>query len=170
MRIQELVAHWEANSKGERTPQTYSINLPLREAAQILALKEMYPDCTEDQILTDLLCYALAELSQAFPYEAGRQVAQDEYGDPIYEDAGLTSCPPFTSFRLSFSAFSFFSPFSFTDFPFFFCTSRTFPIPFFLLPSLSICCSAASSFPKFHVSLLFIYLCLFLTSHSFPPV
>ena len=90
MRIQELVAHWEANSKGERTPQTYSINLPLREAAQILALKEMYPDCTEDQILTDLLCYALAELSQAFPYEAGRQVAQDEYGDPIYEDAGLT--------------------------------------------------------------------------------
>ena len=90
MRIQDLVAHWEQASKGERTRQQYSINLPLKEAAQILALKEMYPDCNEEQILTDLLCYALGELSQAFPYEAGKEVAQDEYGDPIYEDAGLT--------------------------------------------------------------------------------
>lgn len=90
MRIQELVAHWETNNKGERTPQQFSIHLPLKEAAQVLALKEMYPDCSEEQILTDLLCFALGELSQAFPYEAGQQVAQDEYGDPIYEDAGLT--------------------------------------------------------------------------------
>ncbi|MAR89980.1 MAG: hypothetical protein SV765_11090 [Pseudomonadota bacterium] len=90
MRIQELVAHWEKANKGERTRQEFSIHLPLKEAAQILALKEMYPDCTEEQILTDLLCYALTELSQSFPYEAGQEVARDEYGDPIYEDAGLT--------------------------------------------------------------------------------
>jgi hypothetical protein len=90
MQIQELVNHWENASKGERTPQQFSIHLPLKEAAQVLALREMYPDCTEEQILTDLLCFALGELSQAFPYEAGQQVSQDEYGDPIYADAGLT--------------------------------------------------------------------------------
>ena len=90
MRIQELVTHWEKANRGERTRQQFSINLPLREAAQVLALKEMYPDCSEEQILTDLLCFALGELSQSFPYEAGKEVAQDEYGDPIYEDAGLT--------------------------------------------------------------------------------
>lgn len=90
MRIQELVAHWEKASKGERTRQQFSINLPLKEAAQVLALREMYPDCSEEQILTDLLCFALGELSQSFPYEAGQEVTQDEYGDPIYADAGLT--------------------------------------------------------------------------------
>ena len=36
MRIQELVAHWEKASKGERTRQQFSINLPLKEAAQVL--------------------------------------------------------------------------------------------------------------------------------------
>ncbi|AUM14287.1 hypothetical protein [Ketobacter alkanivorans] len=90
MRIQELVAHWEKANKGERTRQQFSINLPMKEAAQVLALKEMYPDCTEEQILTDLLCFALNELSQSFPYEAGQEVTTDECGDPIYEDAGLT--------------------------------------------------------------------------------
>lgn len=90
MRVKELVKHWENTSKGARTHQQFSIPLPLKEAAQVLALKEMYPDCTEEQILTDLLSFALSELNQAFPYEAGLEVAQDEYGDPIYEDVGLT--------------------------------------------------------------------------------
>ena len=90
MRIQEVVNHWESASKGERTPQEFSIKLPLKEAAQVMALKDMYPDCTEEQILTDLLCFALGELEQAFPYEEGKQVSQDEFGDPIFEDAGLT--------------------------------------------------------------------------------
>lgn len=90
MRIQEVVDHWESASKGERTPQEFSIKLPLKEAAQVLALKDMYPDCSEEQILTDLLCFALGELNEAFPYKAGREVSRDEFGDPIYEDDGMT--------------------------------------------------------------------------------
>lgn len=90
MRIQELVNHWESASHGERTRREFSIHLPLKEAAQVLALAEMYPDCTENQILTDLVCYALGQLKEAFPYEAGRQVAVDECGDPVFEDAGAT--------------------------------------------------------------------------------
>ncbi len=90
MRIQEVVDHWEHSSKGEKTPQEFSIHLPLKEAAQVLALKEMYPDCSQEQILTDLLSFALAELNQAFPYKAGREVSRDEFGDPVYEDEGMT--------------------------------------------------------------------------------
>lgn len=91
MRIQELVDHWESASRGERTRREFPIHLPLKEAAQVLALAEMYPDCTENQILTDLVCFALQQVKEAFPYEIGdRQIAQDECGDPIFEDAGLT--------------------------------------------------------------------------------
>lgn len=91
MRIQDLVQHWENASRGERTQREFSIHLPLKEASQILALKEMYPDCTEEQLLTDLLCFALQQLRESFPYERGdKQIAVDEYGDPIYEDAGKT--------------------------------------------------------------------------------
>ena len=91
MRIQELVQHWESASRGERTQREFSIHLPLREASQVLALKEMYPDCSEEQLLTDLVCFALQQLGEAFPYEQGdRQIAVDECGDPIFEDAGLT--------------------------------------------------------------------------------
>ena len=91
MRIQELVSHWESASRGERTRREFSIHLPLKEAAQVLALREMYPDCSEDQILTDLICFALQQVKEAFPYEAGeKQIAVDECGDPIFEDTGLT--------------------------------------------------------------------------------
>jgi len=91
MHIQELVQHWENASRGERTQREFSIHLPLKEAAQVLALKEMYPDCSEEQLLTDLLCFALQQLRESFPYEQGsRQIAVDEYGDPIFEDAGKT--------------------------------------------------------------------------------
>lgn len=91
MRIQDLVKHWEKASRGERTQREFSIQLPLKEASQILALKEMFPDCTEEQLLTDLLCFALQQLGESFPYQPGdRQIAVDEFGDPIYEDVGQT--------------------------------------------------------------------------------
>lgn len=91
MRIQDLVQHWENASRGERTQREFSIHLPLKEASQILALKEMYPDCTVEQLLTDLLCFSLQRLGESFPYERGeRQIAVDECGDPVFEDAGQT--------------------------------------------------------------------------------
>lgn len=91
MRIHELVKHWEKTSRGERTQREFSIQLPLKEASQILALKEMYPDCSEEQLLTDLLCFALRQLGESFPYQQGeKQIAVDEFGDPVFEDIGQT--------------------------------------------------------------------------------
>ena len=96
MRVVELVDRWEAHNQGQRTNRMFSIHLPVKEAAQVLALAELYPDCTEDQILADLIGVALKELNAAMPYKEGeRQIAVDEFGDPVYEDAGMT--PKFIS-------------------------------------------------------------------------
>ncbi len=91
MNIQTLLGHWQASYHGKRTSRSFPIELPIDEAAKILALAEMYPDQNQAQIITDLLRAALNELEEYFPYQAGnRQVTTDENGDPIYEDVGLT--------------------------------------------------------------------------------
>jgi len=61
------------------------------DAAKIHALAEMYPRRSINQIITDLLNAALREVESSFPYKAGKTiVAQDEEGDPLYEDVGPT--------------------------------------------------------------------------------
>lgn len=90
MRIKDLLSQWEATNKSPRAVREFRIHLPLEEAAQILALKEMYPDRTEQQLLGDLLSAVLSEMEQHFPYVAGKKIGEDEFGDPIFEDAGLT--------------------------------------------------------------------------------
>lgn len=102
MRIQAMVDQWEANNRGEKTQRTFTIKLPLKQAAQLMALREMYPDCSEEQMLTDLIGAALDELKEALPYEAGTvKIAEDEYGDPIFADNGLT--PKFISLTRKYS-------------------------------------------------------------------
>ena len=55
-----------------------------------MALAGTYPLRTETQIITELLNSALDELVAAFPYAKGKKfMAEDEYDDLIYEDAGL---------------------------------------------------------------------------------
>ncbi len=89
MSIKELVQEWESKAADRLTAREYSIRLPLHEAARIAALAEMYPLRTESQIITDLLSSALDELESALPYVEGtRVVAEDEEGDPVYEDVG----------------------------------------------------------------------------------
>jgi len=91
MRVRELVEQWEQNTRGELSPKEFLVALPLAEAAQILALAEMYPEQSVEQIINGLLSAALAELKESLPYKAGnKSVAVDEMGDPIYEDLGLT--------------------------------------------------------------------------------
>jgi hypothetical protein len=51
----------------------------------------MFPGRTPEQLTTELLSAALAELAAAMPYVAGQRViATDEQGDPVYEDVGPT--------------------------------------------------------------------------------
>ena len=91
MHIRQLLEEWEANSHGHVAPVKLSINLPTEYMARILALVELYPQRTQEQIIIELLGAALKELGEAFPYVQGDKViAEDEFGDPIYEDTGLT--------------------------------------------------------------------------------
>ena len=91
MHIKQLLDVWESSSHGQEAPINIMVNLPLDEAARILALNELYPERTTEQIFIELLTVALDELEEAFPYVQGDKViAEDEFGDPIYEDTGLT--------------------------------------------------------------------------------
>jgi hypothetical protein len=91
MHIKQLLEEWESNSHGHEAPISMSVNIPLDVAARILALNELYPERTQEQIFIELLTVALDEIEEAFPYVQGDKViAEDEFGDPIYEDSGLT--------------------------------------------------------------------------------
>ena len=91
MRIAELIQRWKKKAPSNTLVRTYPASLPLRDAARIEALHLMYPDCTESQLMADLIHAALDELEVAMPYVPGQRViAEDDYGDPIYEDLGPT--------------------------------------------------------------------------------
>lgn len=91
MRVHDLVQAWEQGATEQRTRDYYTVRLPVHDAAKVAALAELYPGRSEADIITDLLSAALDEVEAAFPYVPGqRVVAEDELGDPLYEDNGLT--------------------------------------------------------------------------------
>src|SRR3569832_1238320 len=91
MKVRELLTRWQTGADERRALREFQVRLPLRDAARLLALAEMYPGRSEAQLVTELLSVALDELEAAFPYVQGSTVvAEDEQGDPIYEDTGLT--------------------------------------------------------------------------------
>lgn len=88
-KVMDLLKEWQSAHSGPMTAQRYAIRLPVHEAARIAALADMFPGLGAEQIITDLLRAALDELEQGFPYlPGGRVIAEDEQGDPVYEDAG----------------------------------------------------------------------------------
>jgi hypothetical protein len=91
MRIAELIQRWNKESTARTDVRAYSVHLPLRDAARIEALHLMYPGRSDSQLMADLIRAALDELEVAMPYVPGsRVIAEDDYGDPIYEDLGPT--------------------------------------------------------------------------------
>ncbi len=91
MDIKELLQTWEKSAGVKLAPREYPVRLSLHDAARVAALAEMYPLKTETEIITELLAVALDLVQASFPYEQGSQViAEDELGDPIFEDVGRT--------------------------------------------------------------------------------
>ncbi len=91
MTIRDLVENWEDNAQGLLKEETYKVHLTLEDAAKIDALSEMYPRRTREQLVSELVSAALAELEESFPYIEGSEIATiDEFGDPIYKDKGPT--------------------------------------------------------------------------------
>ena len=91
MRFKELLDDWRQNASGARTSTEYSVRLSVDDAARLHALTDLFPGRTREQLITDLLGAALQEVATAMPYVAGSKViSNDEQGDPVYEDVGLT--------------------------------------------------------------------------------
>lgn len=91
MKITDLIPRWGNQTRAALGGKPYRFQLPLRDAARIEALQVMYPDCSEEEIVSDLLRAALDELEVAMPYVPGsRIIAEDDQGDPIFEDLGPT--------------------------------------------------------------------------------
>lgn len=91
MKVRDLVKEWDRTASGEMAAEHYSIRLDIEDAARLAALADLYPKRSPEQLLSDLVSAALNDLESGFPYVRGSKViAEDEQGDPIYEDVGAT--------------------------------------------------------------------------------
>ena len=91
MRFKALLNTWGKKHARERTDERFSIRLTVEDAARLNALAELFPGNDSERLISDLLSAALDETEAAMPYVAGeRIIREDEFGDPVYEDVGLT--------------------------------------------------------------------------------
>lgn len=91
MRFKSLLDSWSNRKPPVTTAQAYSVHLSVDDAARIHALVDLYPGVDVERVITDLLSASLAELEAAMPYIPGeRIIREDDHGDPVYEDTGLT--------------------------------------------------------------------------------
>ena len=91
MHIKELPKEWASTAQIKKPVMNLSLQLPLELSANLMALKDIYPGRTLEQLLLDLLSAAVDELKETLPYKQGLKViAEDEFGVPMYQDVGLT--------------------------------------------------------------------------------
>lgn len=91
MSFKDLLESWRETAAQPLTATEYAVRLPVDDAARLAALAEMFPGRSPEQLITDLLGAALQEIETSMPYVPGKTViSNDEQGDPLYEDVGLT--------------------------------------------------------------------------------
>lgn len=91
MNFKELLESWRTSAAAPRSARSWSVRLPAEDAARLVALSELFPGRSAEQLITELLSVALGEVAAAMPYVAGeRVISTDEHGDPVYEDVGPT--------------------------------------------------------------------------------
>ncbi len=91
MSFKELLESWRTSAAAPRSARSWSVHLPVEDAARLEALAELFPGRSPEQLITELLREALREVAAAMPYVAGeRVISTDEHGDPVYEDVGPT--------------------------------------------------------------------------------
>ena len=91
MTFKSLLDAWATEQEPARTSETYAIHLRTEDAARVHALADLFPGISHERIITDLLSVALERIEAAIPYVPGdRVIREDDFGDPVYEDKGLT--------------------------------------------------------------------------------
>ena len=64
MNTRDLHAIWNAPDNSRLTAKQYTVRLPIRVAAQLAALNEMYPRKTMTDLIGDLLAAGLDQLAE----------------------------------------------------------------------------------------------------------
>ncbi|MEM9321371.1 MAG: type 1 pili tip component [Pseudomonadota bacterium] len=91
MSFKALLERWRDTPVTVTTESAYAIRLDVDDAARVEALAALFPGIDAETVIADLLHAALDATEAAMPYEAGeRVIAEDEFGDAIFEDVGLT--------------------------------------------------------------------------------
>lgn len=91
MNYTDLFDAWASAEKPALAPEAYAVRLNVTDAARVQAFAELYPGVDAERVISDLLSLALDQAEAAIPYVPGKKVIrEDEFGDPVYEDAGLT--------------------------------------------------------------------------------
>lgn len=91
MSFKALLDAWAAEEPPVETDETYEVKLTLDDAARLHAFAELFPGVDRERIITDALSVAFDQLEAAIPYVPGDKVIrEDDHGDPIFEDTGLT--------------------------------------------------------------------------------
>jgi hypothetical protein len=91
VKFKALLDRWKKEPAPVKTAESYAVRLDLDDAARLHALGALFPGCTPEDLITDLLHAGLDEIAAAMPYEPGPAIiSRDDHGDPVYEDVGLT--------------------------------------------------------------------------------
>ena len=91
MSFKDLMDSWDEQQEPPMTSQEYAVRLPLNDASRLHALAELYPGIDAERLITDLISASLDEIEAAMPYVPGeRVIREDDHGDPVYEDVGMT--------------------------------------------------------------------------------
>ena len=89
MKPSDLVTVWAAPDNTQLTAKQYTIRLPIRVAAQISALCDLYPRKNRTELIGDLLASALDAVSDALPFTEGQTViGLDDNHEPAHEIYG----------------------------------------------------------------------------------
>lgn len=89
MKPSDLVTVWNAPDNTRLTAKQYTIRLPIRVAAQISALCDLYPNKNRTELISDLLASALEVVSEALPYTEGEEIiGMDPISGPDHETFG----------------------------------------------------------------------------------
>jgi hypothetical protein len=79
----------------EGSLRSYTLHLPLSQAARVEALCESYPHKRREEVLADLVCLGLGRIEQLWPHAvAGEAVVAADTGRSVYLPTG-----PFDEFH-----------------------------------------------------------------------
>ncbi len=90
MKTTDLHSIWDAPDHSRLTSKQYTVRLPIRVAAQLAALGEMYPRKTMTDLIGDLLAAGLDQLAEDLPTKnvGEKPLGFREDGEAEWEQSG----------------------------------------------------------------------------------